>query len=73
MLRGTVFGIALTIGGAYMLDSMATPEMGQMVNWDVASARAGQIFTIARDKVGRMIDEAKASFQSPDNQHRATY
>lgn len=72
MLRGTVFGIMLTIGGVYLVDSMAPPE-SQIVNWNVASVRAGQIMTIARDKVLRLVDEARASFSSPSEPQRPTY
>jgi len=65
MLRGTIFGIMLTIGGAYLLDSMSSPDVGQIVNWNVAAARASQIGAFAKDQVSRLIDRAHAAGPAP--------
>ena len=34
---GIIIGIALTVGGAYVADSMAGAGAASMVNWDVVS------------------------------------
>lgn len=73
MLRGTVFGVMLTVGAAYMMDSMASPESGQLVNWNVAGARAEQVVTGARDKVMQIIGEARASIFSPSQPQPMAY
>jgi hypothetical protein len=47
MFVGIIIGIALTIGGAYALDSMATAK--PMVNWDVVSKNLDGLTGFARD------------------------
>ena len=34
---GIIFGIALTVGGAYVVDSTAGAGAARMVNWDVVT------------------------------------
>ena len=37
LLFGIILGIALTVGGAYVMDSTAGDGAARMVNWDVVS------------------------------------
>ena len=48
MFIGIIIGIALTIGGAYVLDSSATTAK-PMVNWDVVSKNLDGLTGLARD------------------------
>jgi hypothetical protein len=47
LFMGIIIGIALTIGGVYVLDSMATAK--PMVNWDVVGKNLDGITGFARD------------------------
>jgi len=43
---GIILGVALTVGGAYTLDSMGTAK--PMVNWDVVSKNLDGLTGLAR-------------------------
>jgi len=50
MFFGMILGCALTVGGAYVADSMATgPEARPMVNWDVVAKNVDSVVALARD------------------------
>ena len=47
---GLIVGCALTVGGAYVADSMSSAAAGgKMVNWDVVAKHLGDISALARD------------------------
>jgi hypothetical protein len=48
LFLGLILGIALTIGGTYVADSMAGTG-ARMVNWDVVGKNFESITTLARD------------------------
>jgi len=45
---GLILGVAITIGGAYAIDSMAGGG-GRMVNWDVVAKNLDGVVALARD------------------------
>ena len=45
---GLIVGCALTVGGAYVADSMSAVG-AKMVNWDVVAKNLGNISALARD------------------------
>ena len=50
MFFGIVLGCALTVGGAYVADRMATgPSARPMVNWDVVAQNFDSVVALARD------------------------
>jgi hypothetical protein len=51
MFFGIIIGCALTIGGAYVADSItgSTPPARPMVNWDVVGQHVETLTTFARD------------------------
>lgn len=51
LIFGIILGIALTVGGAYVVDSMATPSAGAkpMVNWDVVGKNFEAITSLAKE------------------------
>ena len=48
---GIIIGIALTIGGAYVTDSITgnSPTARPMVNWDVVGQHVDNLTAFARD------------------------
>jgi len=47
---GIIIGIALTVGGAYIADTMSPPATGsKMVNWDVVAKNLDRVTTLARE------------------------
>jgi hypothetical protein len=48
---GLIVGCALTVGGAYLVDTMSPPAAGAkpMVNWDVVAKNLGNVSALARD------------------------
>jgi hypothetical protein len=47
---GIIIGFALTVGGAYIADTMAPPAAGsKMVNWDVVAKNVDSLTTLARE------------------------
>jgi hypothetical protein len=46
---GLIVGGALTVGGAYIADSMASPAVGKMVNWDVVAKNLDSVTTLAKE------------------------
>jgi hypothetical protein len=46
---GIILGIALTVGGAYVADSMAGTGAARMVNWDVVSKNVDDVKNAVRD------------------------
>jgi len=50
LLFGIIIGIALTVGGAYITDTMSAPAAGtKMVNWDVVAKNLDTVTTLARE------------------------
>jgi len=50
LILGIIIGCALTIGGAYLVDSMSSPTAGgKMVNWDVVAKNLDTVTTMARE------------------------
>ncbi len=49
LLFGIILGIALTVGGAYVADSMAGTGAARMVNWDVVSKNVDDVKGALRD------------------------
>jgi len=46
---GLIIGCAVTVGGAYIADSMASPDVGKMVNWDVVAKNIDTVTTLAKE------------------------
>jgi hypothetical protein len=47
---GLIIGVALTIGGAYLIDNMNSgPAARPMVNWDVVAKNIDGVVALARD------------------------
>jgi hypothetical protein len=46
---GIILGIALTVGGAYVADSMAGVGAARMVNWDVVSKNVDGVTNFVRE------------------------
>jgi hypothetical protein len=46
---GLIIGVALTIGGAYVVDNSAGPGARPMVNWDVVAKTIDGVVALARD------------------------
>jgi hypothetical protein len=47
---GLILGIALTVGGAYVVDNMSSgPGARPMVNWDVVAKSIDGVVALARD------------------------
>jgi hypothetical protein len=47
---GLILGVALTIGGAYLIDNMSGgPGARPMVNWDVVAKNIDGVVALARD------------------------
>ena len=44
-----ILGIALTVGGAYVADSMAGTGAARMVNWDVVSKNFDDVKSTVRE------------------------
>ena len=51
LIIGIILGAALTIGGAYIADSMSggSPAARPMVNWDVVAKNLDDVTTMARE------------------------
>jgi hypothetical protein len=49
-ILGLIVGCALTVGGAYIADSMASSQTaGKMVNWDVVAKNLDTVSTLAKE------------------------
>jgi hypothetical protein len=46
---GIILGVALTVGGAYVADSMAGTGAERMVNWDVVSKNVDEVKNAVRE------------------------
>jgi hypothetical protein len=46
---GIILGVALTVGGAYVADSMAGTGAAHMVNWDVVSKNFDDVKNTVRE------------------------
>jgi hypothetical protein len=48
---GLIVGCALTVGGAYVVDTASPPPPGAkpMVNWDIVAKNLGTVSALARD------------------------
>ena len=46
---GIILGIALTVGGAYVVDSTAGAGAARMVNWDVVAKNVDGVTNFVRD------------------------
>jgi hypothetical protein len=49
LLFGMILGVLLTVGVAYVVDSIAESPSRQMVNWEVAKERLQSVTSSARD------------------------
>ena len=50
LIFGIIIGCALTVGGAYVSDTMSSPAAGsKMVNWDVVAKNFDAVTTLARE------------------------
>lgn len=49
LILGIIIGIALTIGAAFISDSMAAPGQQTMVNWSVVGKNFETITNLVRD------------------------
>ena len=51
VIFGIILGFALTVGSAYIADTMRSPatESRPMVNWDVVAKNVGGLSDLARD------------------------
>jgi hypothetical protein len=51
LIFGIILGFALTVGGAWVADTMASsnPAARPMVNWDVVSKNVDSLTTLAKE------------------------
>jgi hypothetical protein len=50
LILGIIIGCALTVGGAYVVDSMSSPAAGdKMVNWEAVKKNIDTATTLARE------------------------
>jgi hypothetical protein len=49
LFLGIILGVALTVGGAYVADSMAATGAARMVNWDVVSKNVDDVKNAVRE------------------------
>lgn len=64
-LSGVIVGVLLTVGAAYLTDTMAgTPgpdgKARRMVNWDIVSDELGGLSSTVQGLWGRLVGEAKS-------------
>lgn len=54
---GLIIGILLTVGGAYVADSMSSRAVDSkpMVNWDVVAKNLDSVTTMAREGWKRLV------------------
>jgi hypothetical protein len=57
LIFGIILGFALTVGGAYVADSMAAPgpEVKPMVNWDVVGKNVDSLAGWAKEGWKRIV------------------
>jgi hypothetical protein len=48
LFLGIIIGGALTVGGAYVADTLSGAEAKPMVNWDVVAKNVDSVTTLAR-------------------------
>jgi hypothetical protein len=47
---GLILGCLLTVGGAYVVDTMSSPAAGgKMVNWDVVAKNLDSVTALAKE------------------------
>ncbi len=47
---GIIIGCLLTVGGAYVVDTMSSPAAGgKMVNWDVVAKNLDSVTALAKE------------------------
>jgi len=50
LIFGIIIGFGLTVGGAYIADTMSSPAAGsKMVNWDVVAKNLDTVTALARE------------------------
>jgi hypothetical protein len=49
LIFGVIIGCLLTIGGAYVIDTVSPAGGKQMVNWDVVATNFDSVTTLARE------------------------
>jgi hypothetical protein len=54
LIFGIILGFALTVGGAYVADSMAAPGAEPMVNWKVVGQNVESLTTWAKESWKRI-------------------
>ena len=61
LLLGMILGAALTVGGAYISDTVAKPPPGTearpMVNWDVVGRNVDSFTAIVKDGWNRLTNK----------------
>ncbi len=55
LIFGIILGCLLTVGGAYVIDTVA-PAKAKMVNWDVAAAKLDSVTAFARERWKKFTD-----------------
>jgi hypothetical protein len=55
-ILGIVLGVAVTVGAAYVRDSMSDTAANRkaLVNWDVAGAIVGKAWTLAGEQLNKL-------------------
>jgi hypothetical protein len=48
LIFGMIIGAALTMGGTYIADAMASPEAKPVVNWSVVAEHVDSVIALAR-------------------------
>jgi hypothetical protein len=48
LIFGMIMGAAVTVGGAYIADAMASPEAKPTVNWTVVAEKIHTVTALAR-------------------------
>jgi hypothetical protein len=49
LIFGIIIGFLLTVGGAYVIDTMSPAGAKKMVNWDVVATRVGRVTAFAHE------------------------
>jgi len=50
VISGIIIGCLLTVGGAYVVDTMSSPAAGgKMVNWDVVAKNLDSVTALAKE------------------------
>ena len=58
---GIILGIALTVGGAYVADTMTGTGAARMVNWDVVSKNFDDVTSAVREGWKKLTGSTRSS------------